>query len=130
VGEYEKMGILPQALVNFLALLGWSPGDDQEIMTIPELISRFSLDRILKKSSIFDPEKLLWMNGQHIMRTPAPELVRLLAPRLIEQGLTTEQEIADQADRFANIVELLKPRGRTLVAIAEQMRPFLAPSVE
>ena len=130
VGEYRSMGILPQALVNFLALLSWSPGDDTEIMLVPELISRFSIERILKKSAMFDPEKLLWMNGQHIMLTPAPALVSLLAPLLIDQGLTTEQELADRADWFADLVDLLKPRGRTLVAIAEQMRPFLAPTIE
>jgi glutamyl-tRNA synthetase len=130
VGEYRARGILPHALTNFLALLGWSPGDDREIMLTSDLISLFSLERINKKSSVFDPEKLEWMNGQHIMMTPAAAIVDLIAPQLIEEGLTTEQDIADRADWFASIVELLKPRGRTLVSIAEQMRPFLAPEVE
>jgi glutamyl-tRNA synthetase len=130
IEEYRAAGILPRALVNFLALLGWNPGDDQEIMEQHELIARFSLERIGKKSAIFDPEKLEWMNGQHIMMTPAPDLVPLVTAHLIEQGLTAEEDVVDRAEWFADLVELLKPRGRTVVSIAEQMRPFLAPSVE
>jgi glutamyl-tRNA synthetase len=130
VAEYRSMGILPQALTNFLALLGWNPGDDQEIMLEHELIARFSLERINKKSAVFDPEKLEWMNGQHILLTPAHDLVRLIGPRLVAEGLTTDAELEARADWFAAIVELLKPRARLLDSIAEQARPFLAPSVE
>ena len=130
VGEYRELGILPEALANFLALLGWNPGDDQEVMQEHELIARFSIERINKKSAIFDPEKLEWMNGQHIQLAPAHELVELIAPELIAAGLTTEAEVAERADWFADIVELLKPRGRTVTAIAEQARTFLVPEVE
>ncbi len=130
VGEYRTAGILPQALTNFLALLGWNPGDDQEIMTGAELISRFSIDRIGKKSAVFDPEKLEWMNGQHIMMTSSRELLDLVAPSLIEEGLTSAEEIADREDWFASLIELLKPRSRTLNAMAVQMRPFLEPAID
>src|SRR3712207_2963489 len=109
VGEYQHQGILPQALDNFLALLGWNPGNEQETMTPAELIARFSLERINKKSAVFDTEKLLWMNGQHLMRTAPAELLPLIAPRLVAQGLTTEQEIVDRADWFHRLVELLQP---------------------
>jgi glutamyl-tRNA synthetase len=130
VGEYREAGILPQALNNFLALLGWNPGDDQEVMLEHELIARFSIDRIGKKSAIFDPEKLEWMNGQHIMVTPAHELLSLIAAELVDQGLAAEAEITDRADWLADIVELLKPRSRTLGSMVAQMRPFLAPAVD
>ncbi|MQA91238.1 MAG: glutamate--tRNA ligase [Gemmatimonas sp.] len=130
VSEYRDAGILPQALDNFLALLGWNPGDDQEIMLEHELIARFSLERIGKKSAVFDPEKLDWMNGQHIMLMDAHELGRLVAPLLIEEGLTTEEELEDRADWFATLMELLQPRARTLTAIAEQARIFLATDIE
>src|SRR5690606_30423874 len=66
VGEYREQGYLPDALVNFLALLGWNPGDDTELMSREELIARFSLERVNRKSAVFDPEKLQWMNGQYI----------------------------------------------------------------
>src|SRR5690606_30433842 len=130
VGEYRSAGILPQALLNFLALLGWNPGDDQEIMLEHELIARFSLERIGKKSAVFDPEKLLWMNGQHIMMLDAHELARLVAPLLIEEGLITEEEVTDRGDWLAHLMELLKPRGRTTIAIAEQARVFLATELD
>lgn len=126
VGEYREQGILPQALNNFLALLGWNPGDDQEIMQEHELIARFSLDRINKKSAIFDPEKLAWMNGQHLQLAPSHELVALLAPQLTDAGLTSDEEIAAREDWFAQVVDLLKTRGRTLPDIAGQMAVFLA----
>jgi glutamyl-tRNA synthetase len=130
VGEYQVAGILPQALVNFLALLGWNPGDDQEIMLEHELIARFSLERIGKKSAVFDPEKLEWMNGQHIMALDDHELGRLVAPLLIDAGLIAAEELADRGDWFAHLLELLKPRGRTVAAIAEQARMFLATELE
>ena len=68
VGEYEKQGYLPEAMVNFLALLGWSPGSDEELFTRDELIARFSLEGISGGNAVFNPEKLDWFNQQHIMR--------------------------------------------------------------
>ena len=130
VGEYRNLGILPQALVNFLALLGWNPGDDQEVMLPSELITRFSLERINKKSAVFDPEKLEWMNGQHIQMMSAHEIVRLIAPTLVAQGLLSDADAHARADWLASIVNLLKPRSRTIDALAEQARIFLVPQVE
>lgn len=130
VGEYRNLGILPQALMNFLALLGWNPGDDQEVMQEHELIARFSLERILKKSAVFDPEKLEWMNGQHIQLLSAHEIVALMAPQLIAEGLTTAEELEDRADWFAEIADLLRTRGRTIGALVDQTRIFLAQEVE
>jgi glutamyl-tRNA synthetase len=130
VGEYQAQGMLPSALNNFLALLGWNPGDDQELMDLSELVSRFSLERINKKSAVFDPEKLAWMNGQHLMRTPAPELLPLVAPHLVAQGLTTENEIADRTDWFHHLIDLLKVRSRFVPEIAEQARIFLAETID
>ena len=130
VGEYRDRGLLPSALLNFLALLGWNPGDEQEIMSSEELIERFSLDRINKKSSVFDPEKLEWMNGQHISRMSGEELLPLVAPRLEAAGLVTAEEIATRRSWFADLLDLLKPRARTLDGFAGQARAYLAPAVE
>jgi glutamyl-tRNA synthetase len=130
VGEYREQGLLPEALVNFLALLGWNPGDEQEIMTIPDLVAKFSLERINKKSAVFDPEKLWWMNGQHISMRSAGELLPLVAPLLIAEGLTTEVEIEDRRDWFHDLVDLLKPRARVLDGIVQQARQYLGPEVE
>lgn len=130
VGEYRDIGILPQTLVNFLALLGWSPGDDQEVMKEHELIARFSVERILKKSSVFDPEKLEWMNGQHIQLLTPHAIVEMIAPQLIDEGLTSRQDIEDRGDWFAGVAELIRTRGRTAGALVEQARLFLVPTVE
>lgn len=130
VGEYRERGILPQALLNFLALLGWNPGDEQEIMLPHELIARFSIERVNKKSAVFDPEKLEWMNGQHISRTPSPELLPLVADKLVGAGLTTEQEIQSRRDWFHGLMDLVKPRARTLDGLVDQSYAYLAPEVE
>ena len=74
VGDYQHLGILPAAMRNFLALLGWSPGGDREIMTMDEMVQLFSFEGIQKKSAIFDMTKLEWMNGQYLSKTPAEEL--------------------------------------------------------
>ena len=66
VGDFRDLGYLPETLVNYLALLGWNPGDDREVMTIKEMVESFTLERINPKSASFDEKKLQWMNGQHI----------------------------------------------------------------
>ncbi|MBA2245032.1 MAG: glutamate--tRNA ligase [Gemmatimonadetes bacterium] len=130
VGEYAAQGILPQALVNFLALLGWSTGDDTEIMQLPELIERFSLERINKKSAVFDNEKLEWMNGQHLAMTPGAELIPLVAPQLVAEGLLSEIDVEARRDWLVELIDLLKVRTRRADGIAELARPLLAPTVE
>ena len=89
VGEYEAQGYLPEAMVNFLALLGWSPGSgDQEVFSRDELVARFTLDGISGGNAVFNPDKLDWFNQQHIMRLPArrdPGATR--GPSLKRRGL-------------------------------------------
>ncbi len=80
VGEFQQRGYLPEAVFNFLALLGWSPGDDREILSRGELVESFDIRRVLKKSSVFDEEKLRWMNGQHIRLMDEDELLRRVLP--------------------------------------------------
>jgi glutamyl-tRNA synthetase len=127
VGDYQAQGILPQALLNFLALLGWSPGDDREIMTQEELITAFSLERVNKKSAVFDPEKLEWMNGKYLELLAAEELLDLVAPLLIETGLATAEELVDRHGWFVALLEQLKIRSRRLDEVVEQARTYLEP---
>jgi glutamyl-tRNA synthetase len=87
VTEYSKQGYVPEAMMNFLALLGWSPGDDRELFTRDELVAAFSLEGISSSNAVFNPEKLEWFSAQHIARMPAAELVRRVEPRLREAGL-------------------------------------------
>ena len=124
VEAFREEGILPEALVNFLALLGWSPGDDREVMDLEELIEAFSLERILKKSSVFDPEKLEWLNGRHLQRKSAERL----APVLLELLPAVERERAgEEIERLHAVTELVKTRARTVESMAEQAKPFFTP---
>jgi glutamyl-tRNA synthetase len=127
VGEYHNTGFLPQALDNFLALLGWSPGQDLEVMELDELISRFTLDRINRKPATFDHEKLEWLNGQYLTNSPASELAGLVQPILIEDGVPSAAELEARAHDvvwFERVIDSVKVRVRTLRDLAQRARPF------
>ncbi|HEX8321347.1 glutamate--tRNA ligase [Longimicrobium sp.] len=130
VGQYAEQGILPQAMNNFLALLGWNPGGDVEVMGMDELAERFSLERVNKKSAVFDTAKLEWMNGQHIALTPAEALLPLVAPVLVRDGLLGEADVDARRDWLLRLVEELKIRGRTIHEIAGHARTYLVDEVE
>ncbi|HVE77482.1 MAG TPA: glutamate--tRNA ligase [Gemmatimonadaceae bacterium] len=130
VGDYQHQGILPGAMLNFLALLGWSPGDDIEVMPRDEMVARFSADRLQKKAAIFDPRKLEWMNGQHLSRTPAAELEPLVTPGIVAAGLASAEELARRREWYLSLLDLLKVRARTIDDIVRQARPYLADAVE
>jgi glutamyl-tRNA synthetase len=117
-------------MVNFLALLGWNPGDDEEVMTPADLVARFSLERINRKSAVFDTDKLLWMNGRHLSLTPSGDLLPLVAPELVEQGLLALQEVEERHDWLCGLIDLLKTRVRTTGELAEQLHVYLAPEID
>ncbi len=126
VGDYEREGILSEAMFNFLALLGWSPGDDREVFTREELVEVFSLERVLKKSSVFDFKKLEWINGQHLAAVPTRELVEPVEQRLTEKGLLSEAPAEDgmPAIDLHFLVDLLKVRARTVEDLLSQAEPY------
>ena len=126
VTEYQRQGYLPAAMVNFLALLGWSPGGDRELLSVDELVAGFSLDGISGGNAVFNVEKLDWMNGQYIARLPAGELAAAVAPVVAVAGLTMPAEAA-WAHR---LLDLLRPRAKRLTDFVELSRPFLADTVE
>ena len=114
--EYRDMGIVPEALFNFLTLLGWNPGGDRELIAADEAAEVFDLSDVNKAPAVFDPEKLLWMNGQYLMRMSAEEIYPHLAVFL--PGDTTLAGLREA-------IELNKSRGRTLKEIAAQLEPYL-----
>ncbi|MCG6989704.1 MAG: glutamate--tRNA ligase [Gemmatimonadetes bacterium] len=124
VGDYEAQGILPEAMVNFLALLGWNPGDEREVMTRSELVDAFTPERILKKSSVFDLEKLAWLNGRHLAARATATLLPLVRERLAARTGSDPDRVADDAWMSA-LVDILKVRARTVDDIAEQAGPFV-----
>jgi len=130
VMEYQRLGYLSEAMVNFLALLGWSPGTDQELFTRDELIAAFALEGISGGNAVFNPEKLDWFNQQHIMRLSAEELRRRIEPTLREAGLWSDAMANADRPRILRIIELLKPRAKTLRQFVDDARPFLAERVD
>ena len=123
VGDYQNEGILPAAMRNFLALLGWSPGGDREVVSQEEMIELFSLEGIQSKPAVFDPVKLEWMNGQYIAQMPAAELEEPVRRELDRMGVT-----AQGRDLLA-IIDAVKARSRTVLDIARQALIRLQPPV-
>jgi glutamyl-tRNA synthetase len=126
VTEYKGQGYLPEAMVNFLALLGWSPGEDRELMSKGELVERFSLEGISGGNAVFDTEKLDWMNRQYIARMSVESLARAVRPFLVDAGFAH----APSDEYFHRLLELLRPRAKRLTDFVEMARPFLVDTVE
>ena len=124
VGDYRHLGILPSAMLNFLALLGWSPGNDIEVMTLPQMVELFDVAGLQKKAAIFDPKKLEWMNGQHLSLIPSHELFARVVPAMEADGLATAAELELRRDWFVSLLDLLKVRARTIDDIVRQAGPY------
>ncbi|MDE2038868.1 MAG: glutamate--tRNA ligase [Elusimicrobia bacterium] len=110
--EYKQQGFLPQALRNYLALLGWSTTDSQQLFSPEELIERFDLAGCQKNPATFDPVKLAWMNGEYIRKTPVPELVRQAEPFLKTAGLASaegpalERTVALEQEKYKRLADI------------------------
>jgi glutamyl-tRNA synthetase len=134
VTTYRDRGFLPDALVNFLALLGWSPGGDKEIMSRPELIEEFSLDGVNKASAVFnyqenDPQnwtdpKALWMNGEYMRAMSVEDLLPLVEDQLRKHDLWRDEYAGNRREWFARAVDLLRARYRTMVDFVTYGRPY------
>ena len=111
---YRENGYLPKAVVNFLALLGWNPGHDEEIMTIDQMINLFSFDRCSKSGAKFDYEKAKWFNHQYIQFTSDKELEKHLRPILVENNITTSKEYTEK------VIALVKNRANFIEDLWEQ----------
>lgn len=129
VGDYQHMGLLPQAMLNFLSLLGWSPGDDTEVMLLPELIERFSVHGLHAKAAIFDTKKLEWMNGQHLALMPIGELAQVVAPLFEQAGLATVADLESRREWFHGVLELLRVRARLTDEIVQLATTFFGETV-
>ncbi len=108
VQEYREQGYLAQSLINYLALLGWNPGTEQEIFTTEELINQFSIERIQKKSAVFDEKKLHWISGQHINKMSSSEIFEGI--KHIDSNWQTDED----NDYVLKVIELMKERVKSL----------------
>src|SRR5689334_17297496 len=130
VTEYERQGYLPEAMVNFLALLGWSPGDDRELFARSELVEGFTLEGISGGNAVFNPEKLDWFNQQHMLRLAPDELARRVRPWFERAGLWNDAFLGDRHAWFFAVLELLRPRARRLGDFVELGRYFFAEAID
>lgn len=129
VGEYETQGYLPEAMINFLALLGWSPGGNQEVFSRQELIERFTLDGISGGNAVFNSDKLDWFNQQHILRLENDDVLHRIQTELRLAGLWRDSLLNSEFAWISRVLTLLKPRARKLTDLVEPLRPFLADEV-
>lgn len=130
VGWYRDNGYLPEALLNFMALLGWTPEGGREFVTKEEMIREFSLDRVTKSAAVFDIQKLEWMNGHYIRQTDLARLTDLCLPFLRHAGLVDGDLSADERRRVERIVALEQERIKTLAEIAPATAFFFREPIE
>lgn len=117
VGQFKEMGFLPQAMLNYLALLGWNDGTEDEIFTLNQLTDRFSMERITKSAAIFDNAKLRWMNGQHLRSLPDKELTQMCGKFLEKAGILAEHEgpfVEDAVHVLKGGLEVVSDAGKGL----------------
>ena len=127
VTEYRDRGYLPHGLVNFLALLGWSPGNDQEIISLQEMIEKFTLKRVNKTSAQFNNTKLDWMNGQYIKNTPVEQLTPAVKAFFGKSGIDLT---ATPAAWISSLVKLHQERFKTFQDLINQTRFFFTDAIE
>jgi glutamyl-tRNA synthetase len=130
VTEYERRGYLPEAMFNFLALLGWSPGGDRELFTRDDLVQAFALEGISGGNAVFNPEKLDWFNQQHLMRLAPDELARRVKPSFEAAGIWSDDLLGDRHAWFFAVLELFRPRAKRLDEFPVQSRFFFVDAIE
>ena len=125
VVQYMEEGYLPEALINFLVLLGWSPGGEEEIFTLDEIIEKFSLDHVSKRPAVFDLDKLNWINGAYIRKTDLDKLTKLAIPFLQKAGFLDDVVGDEQYAWVKKIVACLQEKIHYLSEIVDYMELFV-----
>ncbi|MDQ3830962.1 MAG: glutamate--tRNA ligase [Candidatus Tectomicrobia bacterium] len=117
---YRELGYLPEAILNYLARLGWAHGD-QEIFSKEELVEQFSLSELNKAAAIFNPDKLLWLNAHYLRTLPSERLIDELLPHLTREGIVKSPDEVDRA-YLARAIDSVRERSKTLVEMAKWLR--------
>ncbi|EQF48074.1 glutamate--tRNA ligase [Clostridioides difficile CD170] len=125
VEDFKKKGYLPEGLVNYVALVGWSPEDNQELFTMEELEKAFSVERVSKSGGVFDTEKLNWVNQHYIKDGDDAYLTDLAIPFLIEDGFITEEEATNKYDFLKSMISVLKEKLQYVKEVTEHASIFL-----
>jgi len=114
IEDYKTSGFLSQTVLNFLALLGWSPGENRELLTMNELIQHFSLERISKNPAVLDESKMIWMNGVYINQMPDEQVLDSLVDLFVEKNWIQKKSIKPQKEYLVKMIRLLKDRAKKL----------------
>ncbi len=122
--DYRDKGFLPEAMINFVALLGWSPGDDQELFTIDELINRFDISGIVNHPAVFDVSKLEWMNGVCIRNSEPDRIIDLCIPFLKDAGLISDALNDNENQYVRTVIALVKEKLKTLAQVVDHTEFF------
>lgn len=130
VADFRKKGYLPEALINFLALVGWSPEGDQEIMTMEEMIEKFSFDRVSKSGGVFDVQKLNWMSNHYIKEADLDRLTDLAVPYVVEAGYLTEDAVSGHKFWLSRIVDLSREYLEYMAQIPKHVELFVGQEVK
>ena len=125
VEDFRNKGYLPEALVNYIALVGWSPEDNKEIFSMPELIEAFSLERVSKSGGVFDTAKLNWVNSHYIKEADTQRLVDLASKFVIKEKLMSEQEVKANNEWLLLAMDTVKDRLDYLAQFPEEIKSFL-----
>lgn len=121
VEEFKYRGYLPESVVNYLALLGWSHPEGKEIVELSEMIEKFSLDRVNSSPAVFDEVKMKWMNGNYIRKTDVETLYELSIPFIVESKLLTEEQCKDNKKWLLEAFELIKTSVEELEKVPEEL---------
>jgi nondiscriminating glutamyl-tRNA synthetase len=130
IEQYEELGYLPEALFNFIALLGWSPKGEDEIFSKDEFIEMFEADRLSKSPALFDKQKLTWMNNQYVKQLPTEEVVKLALPHLQKAGRLPEELSADEREWAERLIALYQEQMSFGAEIVELSAQFFNDDIE
>ncbi|MGB3366228.1 MAG: glutamate--tRNA ligase [Acidaminobacteraceae bacterium] len=129
VMDFEKKGYIPEALINYVALLGWSPEDNKEIMSIDEMIESFTFDRVSKSGGVFDIVKLNWVNSQYIKAMELSKLTELAKKFFVSEGILTAEELTTKSEWLNLVVDLSREYVNTLLEMPEFSKSFFSTEV-
>jgi len=129
VEQYIDAGYLPEAIINFLVLMGWSPGEEREIFSLEELEKKFSLERVSRNPAVFDIDKLNWMNGQYIKNAPVDRITQLAIPHLLKAGFIKEDEKVN-IEWLEKVVSVVQDELAFVGEISEKVTIFFDDNIQ
>ena len=130
IEQYDDLGYLPEALFNFITLLGWSPEGEQEIFTREEFVKIFDEKRLSKSPAFFDNNKLTWINNQYIKAQPLERIVNLALPFFVKEGVATQEEVDNNRAWFEKLISLYQPQMSYGAEIVELTKQFFVEEIK